>query len=505
MTITGQATEHISAYFNRGIVASQWVSRELDSEAAGPSKPTALKEIIQKVGDPLRNALSGLLRQQILDLLDQAEGKVYASLYELNDPELEDRLKKIGSRAYVILANGAFNSKQPDENLQARKDLEDAGVQVFDRMVSSGHFAHNKFAVICDISVQPQIALTGSTNWTMTGLCTQANNALIIEDATVADRFMKQWRSLKAAGNSFPTPLLDQDSELSQFAVDQATVTTWFAPTRREQDLVYARKLIAQAKEGALFLFFNPGTYQEDPEKETLLQNILDRHVSTNANYNPNLYIRGVVNQEIAHLTSDGTVDYLGSVDHIHSTRMHPPVALYSGGTQAPHPLNRDVLVPAAIKSRFHEWEEEALRAGMVMVHSKVIVLDPFGEHPVLMTGSHNMGLKASQKNDDNLVILEGKAAAGLAIAYALNIIAIYQTYRWNHYVLIHQQDPSCWHGLVDNDQWQTGRLTGESLAELQFWMGEQSAMEFAIAGAGHVAEDRVHAHPAIRSASSKK
>src|ERR1700746_3189800 len=29
MTITGQATPHISAYFNKGIVAAQWVSRAL--------------------------------------------------------------------------------------------------------------------------------------------------------------------------------------------------------------------------------------------------------------------------------------------------------------------------------------------------------------------------------------------------------------------------------------------------------------------------------------------
>ncbi len=31
MTITGQATPHISAYFNKGIVAAQWVSRALAS------------------------------------------------------------------------------------------------------------------------------------------------------------------------------------------------------------------------------------------------------------------------------------------------------------------------------------------------------------------------------------------------------------------------------------------------------------------------------------------
>ena len=66
------------------------------------------------------------------------------------------------------------------------------------------------------------------------------------------------------------------------------------------------------------------------------------------------------------------------------------------------------------------------------------------------MTGSHNLGFKASSDNDDNLMIIEGNAA--LAAAYAANIIAIYQTYRWNAYVEAHRQDPKVWHGLVDND-----------------------------------------------------
>jgi len=62
-----------------------------------------------------------------------------------------------------------------------------------------------------------------------------------------------------------------------------------------------------------------------------------------------------------------------------------------------------------------------------------------------------------------------------LAAAYAINIIAIYQTYHWNSYVEAHRKDPQVWHGLVDNDQWQTGYLSGDKLAELKFWLGEKA------------------------------
>lgn len=131
-------------------------------------------------------------------------------------------------------------------------------------------------------------------------------------------------------------------------------------------------------------------------------------------------------------------------------------------------------MVPKNIKDVFHDWATEILGAG-VHIHSKVVVLDPFGDHPVVMTGSHNLGYKASTANDDNLMIVEGNAP--LAAAYAANIIAIYQTYRWNAYVEAHRQDPKVWHGLVDNDSWQAGYLTGDDLAEIQFWLGSHQSV----------------------------
>jgi phosphatidylserine/phosphatidylglycerophosphate/cardiolipin synthase-like enzyme len=143
-----------------------------------------------------------------------------------------------------------------------------------------------------------------------------------------------------------------------------------------------------------------------------------------------------------------------------------------SGG--APRQLGHDVLVPHNIKTQFHAWEKELLGASMVNIHSKVIVLDPFGEHPVVMTGSHNLGFKASSANDDNLAIIQGNGP--LAAAYAINIIAIFGAYRWNSYVEADRADPGVWHGLQDSDQWQSGYLKGDNLAEIEFWLGDNSA-----------------------------
>ena len=478
MTITGQSTPHISSYFNKGIVAAQWVSRAMDKEPKGSS----IKALVAKPGDPMRNSLSGLLRPQILSLLADAKkagGKIYAALYELNDPELIDALVEFGQDCNLILANGAFKPPANDENKAVRAQLK-SKIQVYDRIVTSGHFAHNKVVVVCDSNSKPLRVLSGSTNWTSSGLCTQANNGLIIDDPAVAQDYLDAWNRIRAAGNGFPQDLITANSTAKTFQVDGCSVTPWHVPTSHAQDLDYARKLINAAKEGILFLFFNPGTFQPDttPEKWTLLQNILNRHhQENNATYNPNLYIKGVVNQDIPYLTTDKAPQKKGKKPPVQSmdpTTEAQPVTLYSNGIEPPDRLSHDVLVPANIKQQFENWEQELLRAGIVDIHSKVIVLDPFGQNPVVMTGSHNLGFKASSKNDDNLIIIEGNGP--LAAAFAINIIAIFQTYRWNSYVTQNRDDPKVWHGLQDNDTWQSGYLTGNNLAEIKFWLGEEDA-----------------------------
>jgi phosphatidylserine/phosphatidylglycerophosphate/cardiolipin synthase-like enzyme len=475
MQITGECSAHVSAYFNKGIVAAQWVARAVDKEP----KTKKLKDIVATPKDPLREELSGLLRPRILDLLAKtkaANGKIYAALYELNDPELIPALVAFGQDCNLILANGAFKPPDNDENKAIRAQLK-TKIRVYDRIVGSPHFGHNKFVVFCDSTGKPERVLTGSTNWTSSGLCTQANNGLIIDDPAVAQNFLDAWNRIHAAGNEYPATLAAANSSSTTFQVDGCKITPWFVPTSHAQDLDYARKLISNAKEGILFLFFNPGTFQPDstPEKWTLLQNILNRHhQENNAYYDPNLYIKGVVNQEIPYLTEGPSAGKKPPSASMDPTAPSNSVALYNSGIEPPQRLTHDVLVPANIKDKSDAWEKELLGASMVNIHSKVIVLDPFGENPVVMTGSHNLGYKASSENDDNLVIIEGHAP--LAAAYAVNIIAIFQNYRWNSHVEAFRktpQDPKAWHGLQDTDQWQTGHLQGDALAELNFWFGK--------------------------------
>jgi phosphatidylserine/phosphatidylglycerophosphate/cardiolipin synthase-like enzyme len=456
----GASTDgNITCFFNRGIVASQWLARLLPSDA-DPKKDTtakgaALTKIIATPGNITRNFLGGPAREELVTLLqdvNKKKGHIYAALFELDDPELVPLLTAFGKRAHVVLGNGSVKKKGEDENAAARKIIKKA-CDVKDRFSAPRALAHNMFLVIGGADKAPQAVWTGSTNWTKTGLCTQANNALLIENAAVGAQYVAQWNALAKAKDATP-PALRTADETPRKPIRGKAFTLWFTPMADPKDLEQAGALIAGAQEGILFLMFNPGP------RGTLLNDIIELASPSSANYKPNLYIQGVVNQ------NPGTTKN--------------PVTLFNRGDRID--ANADVVLPAAIDEQSKFWVRELLKMprAHAMVHSKVVVVDPYGNHPVVMTGSHNMGPKASGVNDENFVIIENNSA--LASDYATKIMEIYNQYRWRASQQNTKQENK-WQGLADNDAWQidapgadpkTQEYDKRRKRELDFWFGTQ-------------------------------
>jgi len=445
ITLSHQVAPKISVFFNRGIVASQWVSRRLGITGTN-LQSKKLEKVIDTPKDPFREYLFGPLGTRLFALLESARREkrdVYAALYELHDEQLEDALEKLGMRAHVVLANGSVKKKGEDQNSDARDRL--AGkVDLYDRMVSPRALGHNKFLVICDKQGDPRWVWTGSQNWTRTGLCTQANNSVLFDNADVAGEFMKQWELLKNAKAATPASLKQSNSKPRNKTVGGTAVRVWFTATVGQVDLAEARKIILGAKQAILFLMFNPGP------KDTLLNGIIDTARAGTAG--KRLYIRGAINQDPS--TKKNNVELFDT----------------SNWERADY----GVVLPAAIDeaTTWFAREMRKLPKAMAMVHSKVVLVDPFGPHPVVLTGSHNLGPKASKTNDENLLIIRN--APGVAAAYASNIMAVYNQYRWR-FRRHTQPKKKRWNGLKDDDKWQNGYLRegGAGLREINFWVGE--------------------------------
>jgi phosphatidylserine/phosphatidylglycerophosphate/cardiolipin synthase-like enzyme len=395
------------AFFNRGFVISQFMSRYLDEHFPGLTREQALRRFKAQIGgeldDKLRVFLSGEVRTALLELLAGADD-VHAALFELDDEELVRALERLGPRAHVVLANGSIEprmgettaqARTRDENAKARARLRAAGVEVHDRFVSPGPLAHNKFLVT------GTRVWTGSTNWTTTGLCTQLNNALLIDDAAVAAAYTAQWTALRDAGSGHPPALAAANAKPA------ANVS--FTRAKGGTDLALLKDVVAGAQQGVLFLMFVPGDAGVLADVRALAKR-------------PEIVLRGVVSE-----LPRGRADLAAGP----TTQVH--VTLFDEDGESGRTL--DVVQPEGHAHAAAWWAAETTHqqfltsVGHAIVHSKVLVVDPFTDHPVVVTGSHNFSRSASADNDENFIVVRGDRA--LAEAYAVNVANA-----WRHYAV---------------------------------------------------------------------
>jgi phosphatidylserine/phosphatidylglycerophosphate/cardiolipin synthase-like enzyme len=453
-TLGVTTTGAFKPFFNRGFVMSQFMARYL--KESGKSLKEFKETISEQDDKTIRQFLSGDLRLALLAQLTTAldeKTEIFAALFELSDAELIDALCALGEKAHIVLANGSIKKEQGetsedarkrDENTAARQKLTTAGVdvQMDNRFISPGALGHNKFLVRLARSGQPASVWTGSTNWTPTGLCTQVNNGLLIEDPAIAQIYLDQWHRLRKAKSEFPKSLVGDNSKPKEVGEDTpGTVRSvvWFTRASKGVDLDALRGEVQKARHGILFLMFMPGS-------SGLFSTVAARSAE------PNLYVRGVVSELPNGRGDESAVDVnlIAGADHM--------------------PLHLDIIQPEGVEHSLAQFAEEVTRkqflhdVGHAIIHSKVVVIDPFSADPVVITGSHNFSISASAKNDENFIVIKGDHE--LAEAYAVNILGAYAHYRWRAF-LAHTKKP--FNGLKDNDKWQAPKLAAER-RDLRFW-----------------------------------
>ena len=76
----------------------------------------------------------------------------------------------------------------------------------------------------------------------------------------------------------------------------------------------------------------------------------------------------------------------------------------------------------------------------------------------------------ASSQNDENFLVIRGDT--DLAQRYCVNIMNVYQHYRWRQYLIeCEAKAISPWQGLKKSDHWQD-KMSASRRAELDFWVG---------------------------------
>ncbi|OZI32222.1 hypothetical protein CAL29_30875 [Bordetella genomosp. 10] len=435
----------ISVGFNNGILSTQNLRKQLRTPKGKAPSPKQVEKRIGTVGDPLRDFLAGDVLPMLRTLFLRAEarnGTIYAALYELSDPELIDLLVRHADRLNLILTTAGKNDKGEWDttNADARERLHKAigAKRMQDRMFNTSEgIGHNKFAVLV-VDGEPEAVWTGSTNWTPTGLCGQTNNTIVFRTRDVAQCYLDYWNRLHADKQPVPKPLSkpnkanqgtalrEADRQPSNVAIDGGAtqVQLWFSPNTERRlspktrtvppDLAVLFDLMSKAKHAIFFLVFNPGRTAEDAREDP---NTAVSAALTFGSYRSDLFVAGVI--------SDPTA----MPGYQPRDKNEPKVTLPA--IYAPTGVPNVLMVRAAeIEDPIGDFDKELLKVGHAIVHDKIVVIDPMSEADcVVVTGSHNLGFKASYANDENLAIIRGNQA--LACAYAVHVLDVHEHYRF--------------------------------------------------------------------------
>jgi len=503
--ISPRISDNMHAYFNRGLISTQRIARALKNIRRTPTKPESKVDTLaedkndEKNGllahirvstDPLRASLSGDMVEALSDFVGRAKsgGKLYAALYELQDEELVSLLEESGTKLYIVLSNAMKDEEKPkkalaaktanakkriDGNLPARRRLTKTAAAIFNRLLPSNQIGHNKFVVYVNEAGKAKAVLFGSTNWTPTGLCAQTNNTIVLDNDGAAKRYWAYWKALAADTEQAKTdPKKLQGVRLRKFdtkdeRVDlhaDGTLTSWFSPNtaklrsssvkkeKRPSDMSDVVKAIDQAKQAVLFLAFYPGS----PNVAQWAADAQSR--------NRDLFVRGCVTNPSA--SESFYYELHGAT---------PPKR--NSGDKTPRKQDLRVIAAQALsaKSAPPSWLKEILKIGFAIVHDKVVVIDPFSKNSVIVTGSHNLGHKASFNNDENLVIIRGNRP--LAEAYASHVLDVYDHFAWR----VTQSNPKMKsNGLLKKqpDEWQSRYFNDDGsikAAQLRFWLSARA------------------------------
>ena len=530
VTLTSQCSPSLFATFNRGLISTQHVATALK----GDLDKDHFLQLIGKEGNQLRIDLSGDMIETLTGFLARATkgGSIYAALYELTDAQLVRSLVALGTKLNIVLADIIIKEKSAsdqtaDKSLPvsaantasrkapaggARKKTEKAVItpvehtdapaeenrdarnalssstpgKIFYRLPPSAHIVHNKFLIYVDANGKPQAVLTGSTNWTATGLCAQTNNALVIEESQVAQRYMDYWNALQAdqiahqqTPKSFQAaPLRSFNSKSKVLQLDtklpkgsdasSSTLTSYFSPNTPHPrskgksatevepiDMKDLEDRVHAAKQAILFLAFIPGS-----------PSITNFAAEAQRN-NKDLFVRGCVTAPDA----AGTFYY--SLHGSSPPKKQRAVAGQPKPKKAPVSQDPRVIAADALSKSDAPsgWQAELLKAGFAITHDKIVVIDPFSDDCVVVTGSHNLGYQASYNNDENLAMIQGNKK--LAMAYTTHVLDVYDHFSWR-WAVRRDANKSDSNLKTTPDDWLDRYFDTQGnikTAQLKFWM----------------------------------
>lgn len=369
------------------------------SQTAGTNpaaKPYTFADEYAWMGSSARVQTMSLLNEVLND--STLTLKMFA--YDLNEPDVVTILLKLAAqgRARVILDNAALHTSK------TKPTPEDQFTTLFNQQkkapsaILRGHFlrySHDKIFIISR-SGAPIRVLTGSTNFSLTGLYVNANHVLVFDDASVAQHysqvFDESWNDNTSAPKFAATPLATQPFQPTAPGLPRMSVT--FSPHTAADAGNILNGIVSRIKQ------------ETSAAKGNVIFAVMQLTGGTN-----------VVYDTLNTIHQNQSVYSYGISDSPAGTSLYKPgnktgvlVTGKPSQVQLPPPFDQLPVPPG------HE------------IHDKFVICGINGPDPVVYCGSSNLALGGEQDNGDNLLAIHD---ADVATAFAIEALLLIDHYNF--------------------------------------------------------------------------
>lgn len=361
-------------HFNRSAAASQAYAARF-----GDRNPEA-------VGDEAFVWLSRGLQEALIAYVDAAQKgeTLHLFVYEFEKDSFLDALKRAKTRGVKlqIIYDAVLHStkdkktgkvKQEGPSLKSIPKMKTFGFSA--KSVSRGrtgaglNISHNKFMVLAGKDGKAKRVWTGSTNWTDNGIYGQTNVGHAVVNPTLAQQYLDWHQAIWKTSNMSSADARKAVLNLTHLPPkDQAGSFLMLSQRKTIEAVTECANRVKAA--GKMVCFTAPFAMHND--LETAL-------VGTPAQVFGLLNKDGVVGEEL-HKAPNTLLAAAAALDKV-----------------------------TALEIWQKEGHQEAMHHSGVFIHTKIILVDPLSETPVVITGSANFSVNSSKNNDENQLFIVGE------------------------------------------------------------------------------------------------
>jgi len=355
-------------WFNRGVAASQAFRNRFGHSPLTdvPDSDPRMKWLSRGLGEAFLETVAGAgdgtwaLRGAFYQFAWPGAAEAFAAA---RDRGVDVRLVLHG-RDRDTAASG--NNDQTAE--QSRETVHDAGIDglvTWRTAPNKSALQHNKFLVLIHNGL-PVSVWTGSTNLTRGGVFGHSNVGHLVRDPAVAAQFLAYWEELAGAASTQQLRIWTEAHNPVDLNAIAAGTSAVFSPRSTTSDLLDAYALTFDAAKSS---------------------NHITGAFGLNAVF-------------LAKLARERAIPRTVLLDTMR-------------GFPFP-PADRDVRVSSGAHlemDRFGQWAREWLtgfNSHVRYIHTKIIMIDPLGDDPLIVSGSANYSAASVISNEENTLLVRG-------------------------------------------------------------------------------------------------